>query len=140
MAKIDFVYNYRLAGNQYRYYPGGEQSGSFDAGLTSSLINHLNLTRRDLILRMSNLRRESEGKVRARSRVDTGSMRSQVTGTGDFGTDVLKISFGWEPFAPYYAPFQEFGTRNGITPMNAVLETFVESSQKLRGIVTGSIR
>lgn len=140
MAKINFTYNYRIAGNQYRYYPGGESSGTYDVGVSAGMVNHLNLTRRDIILRMSNLRRESEGKVRARSRVDTGNMRSKVTGTGDFGTNTLKISFGWEPFAPYYAPFQEFGTRRGITPMRAVLSTFLESQQKLRAIVTGSSR
>ena len=73
---------------------------------------------------MSNERRKGEGIVRARSRVDTGNMKSLVTGTGDFGTDILKISFGWESFRPYYAPFQEFGTRRGIKPMMAVYTAF----------------
>lgn len=135
MARIDFSYNYRIAGSQYRYYPGGTPSGPYDTGLAAMLINHLNLSRRDLILKMSNLRRKSEASVRKRSRVDTGEMRRQVTGTGDFGTDVLKISFGWEPFAPYYAPFQEFGTRNGIKPMMAVGSTYLEALSELKAVI-----
>lgn len=137
MATVDFKYNYRLSGNQYRYYEGSSPLGAFDTGLSVVLVNHLNHTRRDLILKMSNLRRKSEASVRRRSRVDTGSMRRQVTGTGDFGTDILKISFGWEPFAPYYAPFQEFGTRRGIEPMKAVLTTYIEATDELRRIVGG---
>ena len=137
MATIDFKYNYRVADSRYRYYPGGTPSGAYDAGLTAMLVNHLNLSRRDLILRMSNLRRKSEGSVRKRSRVDTGAMKRQVTGTGDFGTDILKISFGWEPFAPYYAPFQEFGTRTGIEPMMAVGTTYLEAVAELRRMVQG---
>ncbi|MCP9209720.1 hypothetical protein [Streptomyces cucumeris] len=69
--------------------------------------------------------------VRAKSRVDTGRMKSSVTGTGDFGTDILKISFGWESMNPFYAPFQEFGTRNGITPMMAVLDAFNAATTEL---------
>jgi hypothetical protein len=137
MARIDFQYNYRIVDSKYRYYPGGTPQGAYDAGLAAMLINHLNLSRRDLILKMSNLRRKSESSVRKRSRVDTGAMKRQVTGTGDFGTDILKISFGWEPFAPYYAPFQEFGTRNGITPMMAVGSTYLEAVEELKRMVQG---
>lgn len=137
MARIDFQYNYRVADGRYRYYPGGTPNGAYDTGLSAMLINHLNLSRRDLILKMSNLRRKSEASVRKRSRVDTGAMKRQVIGTGDFGTDVLKISFGWEPFAPYYAPFQEFGTRNGITPMFAVGATYLEAMNELKRMVQG---
>lgn len=119
MASVDFKYNYSFGGAQ-RYYGGGTPAGAMDFGLSAFVTDHLNKTRRDLILFMSNERRKGEGIVRARSRVDTGAMKRQVTGTGDFGTDILKISFGWETLAPYYAPFQEFGTRKGITPMFAV--------------------
>lgn len=86
---------------------------------------------------MSNARRRGEGLVRAKSRVDTGRMRSSVTGTNDLGTDILKISFGWEHREPYYSPFQEFGTRTGIAPMMAVLDAFnsvtAELSTRLGG-------
>lgn len=136
MARIDFQYNYRVVDSKYRYYPGGTPNGAYDTGLTAMLVNHLNLSRRDLILKMSNLRRQSEASVRRRSRVDTGAMRRQVTGTGDFGTDILKITFGWEPFAPYYAPFQEFGTRKGIEPMMAVGSTYLEAVNQLRAMVS----
>jgi hypothetical protein len=119
MASIDFKYNYAF-GNAHRYYGSGKPSGAYDFGLQAFVINELNKDRQTLILFLSNERRKGEGIVRAKSRVDTGAMKRQVTGTGDFGTDILKITFGWETLAPYYAPFQEFGTRKGITPMMAV--------------------
>lgn len=123
MARIDMQYNYRFSG-AHRYYGGGTPQGAFDVGLSAFVIDHLNQSRQQIILDMSNARRRGEAIVRQRSRVDTGNMRSLVTGTGDFGTDILKISFGWEAFRPYYAPFQEFGTRNGITPMMAVYTAY----------------
>lgn len=118
-TNLHLRYNYRFD-SAYRYYGSGTPSGAYDVGLSAFVINHLNKTRQQLVLDMSNARRRGEAIVRQRSRVDTGLMRSQVTGTGDFGTDILKISFGWESYRPYYAVFQEFGTRNGITPMLAV--------------------
>lgn len=135
MASIDWKYNYRF-GNSYRYYGNGTPSGAYDTGLEAFVINELNKDRRALILFLSNERRKGEGIVRARSRVDTGAMRRQITGTGDFGTDILKISFGWETLAPYYAPFQEFGTRRGITPMFAVknaYDTVLRDTQRFIG-------
>jgi hypothetical protein len=129
-------YNYRFNG-AYRYYGNGTPQGAFDIGLSAFVIDHLNQTRQQLILDMSNARRRGEGIVRARSRVDTGNMRSLVTGTGDFGTDILKISFGWESYRPYYAIFNEFGTRTGITPMLAVYTAYntvlAELSRRFRG-------
>jgi hypothetical protein len=131
MANVEFKYNYRFGGAQ-RYYGGGSPHGAQDTGLDDFVIDHLNKTRRQLILDMSNMRRRGEGIVRAKSRVDTGAMKRQVTGTGDFGTDILKISFGWESLAPYYAPFQEFGTRRGITPMYAVFDAYNQVLSELR--------
>lgn len=131
MAYIDVKYNYRFGGG-VRYYQGGTPGGAFDTGLSAFVIDHLNKSRQQLVLEMSNARRRGEGLVRAKSRVDTGSMKSQVKGTGDFGTDILKISFGWESFAPYYAPFQEFGTRNGIKPMMAVYDAFNQVTTELQ--------
>lgn len=130
MGYIDIKYNYQFGGAQ-RYYGGGSPSGAFDIGLSAFVIDHLNKTRQQLVLDMSNARRRGEAMVRAKSRVDTGRMRSSVTGTGDFGTDILKISFGWEHREPFYAPFQEFGTRNGIAPMMAVLDAFNAVSAEL---------
>lgn len=123
MAHISIKYNYNFGGSN-RYYGSGTPSGAFDVGLSAFVIDHLNKTRQRLVLDMSNARRRGEGIVRAKSRVDTGNMKSKVSGTGDFGTDILKISFGWESYDPYYAPFQEFGTRNGIKPMMAVYDAF----------------
>ncbi|MFB7858783.1 hypothetical protein [Rhodococcus qingshengii] len=122
-TNIHLRYNYRFE-SAYRYYGSGTPSGAFDIGLSAFVINHLNKTRQELVLDMSNARRRGEAIVRQNSRVDTGLMKSQVTGTGDFGTDILKISFGWEAYRPYYAPFQEFGTRTGITPMMAVYTAY----------------
>jgi len=136
MAYIGIKYNYRFGGAQ-RYYGGGTPNGAFDIGLSAFVIDHLNKSRQRLVLDMSNARRRGEGLVRAKSRVDTGRMKSSVTGTGDFGTDILKISFGWESNNPYYAPFQEFGTRNGITPMMAVLDAFNQVTAELQARVGG---
>lgn len=123
MAEVTWKYNYRFGGKS-RYYGSGTPSGPFDSGLEAFVIDHLNKTRQQMVLDLSNMRRRGEGIVRSRSRVDTGNMKSLVTGTGDFGTDVLKISFGWESLRPYYAPFQEFGTRHGIAPMMAVYTAY----------------
>lgn len=135
MARVEMRYNYRFGG-AHRYYGGGSPRGAFDVGLEAFVIDHLNKSRRQLVLDMSNARRRGEAIVRQRSRVDTGNMRSLVTGTGDFGTDILKISFGWESLQPYYAIFQEYGTRRGITPMLAVYTAYntvlSELSRRLR--------
>lgn len=120
---MKWVYNYRFGGKS-RYYGGGTPNSPYDAGLDAFVIDHLNASRQSMVLTLSNMRRKGEGIVRSRSRVDTGNMKSKVKGTGDFGTDVLKISFGWETADPYYAPFQEFGTRRGIKPMMAVYEAY----------------
>lgn len=128
---IGIKYNYSFGGGK-RYYAGGTPSGAFDTGLSAFVVDHLNKSRQRLVLDMSNARRRGEGIVRAKSRVDTGTMQSAVKGTGDFGTDVLKISFGWESFDPFYAPFQEFGTRNGIKPMMAVFDAFNQVTSELQ--------
>ena len=130
MGNIGITYNYRFGGAQ-RYYGGGTPSGAFDTGLSAFVVDHLNKSRQHLVLDLSNARRRGEALVRAKSRVDTGQMQASVTGTGDFGTDILKISFGWEHDNPLYAPFQEFGTRRGITPMMAVLDAFNEVTAEL---------
>lgn len=136
MARIEMKYNYRHSG-AHRYYGSGSPGGSFDLGLQSFVIDHLNKTRQQLILDMSNSRRRGEAIVRANSRVDTGRMKAAVTGTGDFGTDILKITFGWETLQPYYAPFQEFGTRKGIEPMMAVLTAYNTVVSELRARLGG---
>lgn len=119
MATVQMKYNYRF-GAKNRYYGKGTPEGPTDIGLEAFVIDHLNKTRNQITVAMANGQRQGEAIVRARSRVDTGAMKRQVKSTGDFGTDILKISFGWEEWAPFYAPFQEFGTRRGITPMFAV--------------------
>lgn len=136
MGKIGIKYNYNFGGAQ-RYYGSGTPSGAFDIGLSAFVVDHLNKSRQRLVLDLSNARRRGEGLVRAGSRIDTGKMKSSVTGTGDFGTDILKISFGWEQFNPYYAPFQEFGTRNGIIPMMAVLNAFNAVTTELSARLSG---
>lgn len=130
MAAIGIKYNYKFGGTN-RYYGSGTPRGAFDIGLHAFVVDHLNKSRQRLVLDLSNARRRGEGLVRARSRVDTGKMKSSVTGTGDFGTDILKISFGWESFNPEYAPFQEYGTRTGIIPMMAVLNAFNQVTTEL---------
>jgi len=119
MATVRMTYNYRF-GAKNRYYGSGTPKGATDIGLEAFVIDHLNKSRSQIILAMANGQRQGEKIVRDRARVDTGAMKRQVTSTGSFGTDILKITFGWEELRPYYAPFQEFGTRNGIKPMFAV--------------------
>jgi len=136
VATVDWKYNYNF-GSKMRYYGSGTPTSAYDVGLSAFVIDHLNNTRQQLILDMSNARRRGEALVRQRSRVDTGLMKSLVTGTGDFGTDILKISFGWETMRPYYAPFQEFGTRTGITPMMAVLNAYQTVLAELTGRLRG---
>ncbi|MER6605788.1 hypothetical protein ABT282_07695 [Streptomyces sp. NPDC000927] len=137
MARFSMHYNYRFGGSN-RYYGSGMPHGQYDSGLSAFVTDHLNKSRQQLILDMSNMRRKGEAIVRANSRVDTGRMKSMVTGTGDFGTDILKISFGWETLHPYYAPFQEFGTRTGIKPMMAVLTGYNTVLADLRSRLGGA--
>lgn len=136
MAYIGIKYNYRFGGG-VRYYGNGTPHGAFDTGLSAFVVDHLNKSRQRLVLDMSNARRRGEGLVRAKSRVDTGTMKSSVTGTNDLGTDILKISFGWEHNSPFYAPFQEFGTRNGIKPMMAVFDAFNQVTTELQARLGG---
>lgn len=131
MARIDIKYNYKF-GSKNRYYGSGTPRSAFDVGLEAFVVDHLNKSRQQLILDLSNSRRQGERLVRNRSRVDTGRMKSLVTGTGEFGTDILKITFGWETLKPYYAPFNEFGTRHGITPMLAVHDAYQQVWSNLR--------
>jgi len=75
---------------------------------------------------MEDSRVYAEMAVSARSRVDTGLMRHMADAVLTVRGDVFELNFGWWEGAPYYAPFQEFGTRNGIQPMLAVYETHLE--------------
>lgn len=68
----------------------------------------------------------AEQAVAARSRVDTGLMRRLADAVLTVRTDVSVLDFGWWEDSPYYAPFQEFGTRAGIQAMLAVYETHLE--------------
>lgn len=137
MATVEWKYNYKFGG-KYRYYGRGTPSSAYDVGLDDFVIDHLNKSRQLMVLHLSNMRRRGEGIVRSRSRVDTGLMKASVTGAGEFGTDVMKISFGWETFQPYYAPFQEFGTRQGITPMLAVYEAYNTVLGEMKSMFGGS--
>ena len=76
MAYIDVKYNYRFGGGVREYEPGGTPGGAFDTVLSAFVIDHLNKSRQQLVLEMSNARRRGEGLVRAKSRVDTGAMKS----------------------------------------------------------------
>lgn len=120
MAKINWNYNYtsRLAPASKRYY--NARGGRDDVRLTAFVIDHLNRSRSQVERNMSNILGVAVVDVKAKARVDTGRMRRLVHGTKDFKSDIVKISFGWKEWAPFYAPFQEFGTSNGITPMRAV--------------------
>lgn len=133
MARVELKHNYKFGG-AHRYYGSGSPSGAYDVGLDAFVIDHLNKSRQEMVLSLSNMRRRGEAIVRSRSRVETGAMKRQVMGTGDFGTDILKITFGWETLAPYYAPYQEFGTRRGIQPMMAVHTAFTTVAAQVQAM------
>lgn len=70
--------------------------------------------------------------VMERSRVDTGLMRASVESFLAISATEMRLEFGWWYGMPLWAIFQEFGTRNGITPMRAVHQTFHEVVLELR--------
>lgn len=119
------------------YYRGGASAGAQQLPLDAFIFDHLNASRQTLILGLSNIRREAEANVRRRSRVDTGDMRRMVMSDYNFSGDRLHISFGWSAHTPYYAVFQEFGTRNGITPMLAVYQSFHNAIPQVQRLVRG---
>lgn len=135
MAKITWNYNYtsRLAPASKMYY--NSRGGRDDVRLTAFVIDHLNRSRSQVERSMSNILGRAVVDVKSRSRVDTGRMRRLVHGTKDFKTDIVKISFGWKEWAPFYAPFQEFGTSNGITPMRAVHTAYRKALAETRSAI-----
>lgn len=74
---------------------------------------------------------EARAKVMGYSRVNTGFMRANVEGFTSTPRDSVSMEFGWDEGRPHYAPYQEFGTRNGIQPMMAVHRAFYETLAKL---------
>jgi hypothetical protein len=125
MATIQWKYNYKtgLPGASV-YYHGGSANGALAAQLEHFVTDHLNRSRSFIVHSLIQTQHIAERDVRNRARVRTGAMKRQVFSTGDYGTDVLKMRFGWRELEPYYAPFQEFGTRDGIEPMRAVYDAF----------------
>lgn len=79
---------------------------------------------------------EARDKVMTRSRVDTGYMRSNADSFFSATDKEIVLEFGWDEGRPFYAPFQEFGTDNGIEPMLAVYQTWVEEFNLLKFVVS----
>lgn len=79
----------------------------------------------------------AEVNVQSLSRVETGLMRHMADSLLHVRGNSYELLFGWDEGAPYYAPFQEFGTRNGIEPMMAVLKTFETIRAQLPGAFAG---
>lgn len=123
--------------SRYTYYGNPGRGAQWEAPLEQWFVNHLNVSRQTLILGLSNINRQAQAQVRGRSRVDTGRMKRSVMGTNDFGTDILKITFGWEAFKPFWAPFQERGTRTGITPMLAVYTAYHNALPNVQRLIRG---
>ena len=125
MATIEWKYNYKtgLPGAS-TYYKGGSSAGGVAQQLEHFVTDHLNRSRGKIVKDLKKIEQAAKNEVKSRSRVRTGTMRRLVFSTGDYGTDILKVQFGWRELEPYYAPFQEFGTRNGIVPMEAVYQAF----------------
>lgn len=136
MATIQWKYQYRtrLPGG-YTYYGGGSPVGAQEQVLEAFVIDHLNRCRKTLVTGLRQIEVKAKLNVQKRSRVDTGNMRNRVYSEGSYNTDILRIRFGWKEMAPYYAPFQEFGTRTGITPMRAVYAAYNEALSETRRLV-----
>lgn len=120
MAKITWNYSYKsnLAPASRRYY--NVQGGQDDVRLAAFISDHLNRSRSHIEKGMRKVEQRAKEEVTRRARVDTGRMKRLVFSEGSYNTDIIKVRFGWKEWAPYYAPFQEFGTSNGIVPMRAV--------------------
>lgn len=136
MASVQWKYNYKssLPGAS-TYYHGGSANGAIAQGLYYFVTNHLNRSRGKIVTGLKAIEQSAKNDVRSRSRVATGNMKRQVMSTGDYGTDILKVRFGWRELEPYYAPFQEFGTRRGIEPMQAVYHAFQASLPKVNRLI-----
>lgn len=136
MATIQWKYNYRtsLPGG-YTYYGSGSPVGAQEEILQAFVIDHLNRSRGRLVQGLKGIEAKAKRDVIIRSRVDTGNMKSRVYSEGSYNTDILRIRFGWKELAPYYAPFQEFGTRTGIKPMRAVYAAYNNALPEVRRLV-----
>lgn len=87
----------------------------------------------DALLRVFERERElTRADVTARARVDTGFMRAQVDSYLAHTKTEIRLEFGWEFGRPLYAIFQEFGTRTGIKPMQAVHHAFHGSVARIK--------
>jgi len=129
MARVEWSYNYDFSGGKRYYYTG--PVGQFDQPLTAWVIDYLNTSRNRIRTRMLELGAEAEQMIKLRSRVDTGLMQSMAMHRLEEQGDVLTLVFGWDADRPYYAPFQEFGTRDGIEPMLAVYTAFLSTRAQL---------
>lgn len=136
MAKFTWQTSH-MPHTRYTYYGNPGRGAQWEAPLEQWFINHLNVSRQTLILGLSNINRQAQAQVRARSRVDTGRMKRLVTGSNDYGTDILKMTFGWESLAPFYSVWQERGTRTGITPMLAVYTAYHNAVPNVQRLIKG---
>ena len=85
---------------------------------------------------MYSARESSRTTVQSLSRVDTGRMRSDVESYVSEKQEQYVLDFGWWEGNPHYAPYQEFGTRNGITAMLAVHAVFEAQLDMLKAVMS----
>jgi hypothetical protein len=136
MASIQWKYSYHSGlPNAKTYYHGGSASGAMPQQLAYFATNHLNRSRGKIVTGLKKIEAKGKADVKSRARVQTGSMKRQVFSSGDYGTAILKVRFGWRELAPYYAPFQEFGTRHGIEPMMAVANAYEHAVSDLARLI-----
>lgn len=136
MASVQWKYNYRtkLPGG-YTYYGGGSPVGAQERVLEAFVIDHLNRSRQKIVIGMKGIESKAKLDVARRARVDTGNLKSRTYSEGSYNTDMIRIRFGWKELAPYYAPFQEFGTRTGIKPMQAVYAAYNNALPEVKRLV-----
>lgn len=119
-----------------QHYHGSltENTPLYPAGTWAT--GELSRKRDDIADFFTGARGSSRQAVWALSRVDTGRMRSETESYATAGRETMSLEFGWWEGNPRYAPYQEFGTRNGIEPMLAVHAVFVAHEEMLKQVIS----
>lgn len=121
MAEFRWHHTYRPKSSRRFTYDDGE------ASLALWVSDQLNLKYDQLVAFFGEEMLNARQTVRARSRVDTGRMRSEVEAYQFASLTLVGVEFGWWEGNPHYAPYQEFGVpSHNIKPMRAVQQTYHE--------------
>lgn len=127
MAEFRWHHTYRPKSSRRFTYDDGESS------LALWATDQLNLKYDQIVQFLRIEHQRGRLMTMARSRVDTGLMRSSVESFMDASLTLVAIEFGWSEGDPYYAPYQEFGVpSHNIRAMHAVQQTYHEVWNRTR--------